>query len=228
MKKHANKLKEANLSPWRYLFSIAAFIATLFLLPAIFKVFQSIWDALAWFYLIMAVLATLIEVIQSRAPLRISVIFPLFISYILRIFAEILLLALALPVIALLFVLGPVMFFVCFVSLGLVVMYFIENILGIDIKGVVVPYGGLTALGALAAMLISGFAFFRSLGKTDRLMDSWLDKVVDAFLFINNLGRRGKKKPGSTRESVDNASTKKSGDDKNYCHQGKKAPRIYF
>jgi hypothetical protein len=197
MKKHADKLKGASLSPWRYLLSIAAFIATLFLLPAVFKGSQSIWDALAWFYLAMAVLATFIDVIQGRARLNIKVIFLLFISYILRIFAEILLLALALPVIALLFVLGPVMFFVCFVSLGLVVMYFIENILGIDIKGVTVPYGGLTALGALAAMLISSFVFFRFLGKTDRLMDSWLDKIVDAFLFINNLGRRGKQKPDS-------------------------------
>jgi hypothetical protein len=143
----------------------------------------------------MAALATFIDVIQGRAPLRISVIFPLFLSYLLRIFAEILLLAFALPVIALLFVLGPVMFLVCFVSLGMVVMYFIENILGIDIKGVVVPFGGLTALGALVAMLISGFVLFRFLGKTDRLMDSWLDKIVDAFLFINNLGRRGKQKP---------------------------------
>ncbi|UCH92572.1 MAG: hypothetical protein JSV88_20060, partial [Candidatus Aminicenantes bacterium] len=198
MKKHADKLKEASLSPWRYLLSIVAFIATLFLLPAVFKGSQSIWDALAWFYLAIAALATFIDVIQGRARLHIKVIFPLFISYILRIFAEILLLALALPVIALMFVLGPVMFFVCFVSLGMVVMYFIENILGIDIKGVVVPYGGLAALGALAAMLISGFVFFRFLGKTDRLMDSWLDKIVDAFLFINNLGRRGKQKPDST------------------------------
>jgi hypothetical protein len=195
IKKHANKLKGANLGPWRYLLSIAAFIATLFLLPAVFKGSQSIWDALAWFYLAMAGLATLIDLIQGRARLNIKVLFLLFISYLLRIFAEILLLALALPVIALLFVLGPVMFFVCFVSLGLVVMYFIENILGIDIKGVVVPYGGLTALGALAAMLISGFVLFRFLGKTDRLMDSWLDKIVGAFLFINNPGRRGKQEP---------------------------------
>jgi hypothetical protein len=134
-------------------------------------------------------------VIRGRARLRISVIFPLFIYYILRIFAEILLLALSLPVIALMFVLGPVMFLVCFVSLGLVVMYFIENILGIDIKGVIVPYGGLTALGALAAMLISGYVLFHFIDKTDRLMDSWLDKIVAAFLFINNLGRRGKQKP---------------------------------
>jgi hypothetical protein len=195
IKKHANKLKEASLSPWRYLLSIAAFIATLFLLPAVFKGSQSIWDALAWFYLIMAAVATFIEVIQGRARLRISVIVPLFISYILRIFAEILLLALALPVIALIFVLGPVMFFVCFVSLGMVVMYFIEAILSIDIEGVTVPYGGLTALGALAAMLISGFVFFCFLGKADRLMDFWLDKIVTAYLFINNLGRRGKQEP---------------------------------
>ena len=48
MKKHADKLKEASLSPWRYLLSIVAFIATLFLLPAVFKGSQSIWDALAW------------------------------------------------------------------------------------------------------------------------------------------------------------------------------------
>lgn len=195
MKKHTDKLKGANLSPWRYLLSIAAFIATLFLLPAVFKGSQSIWDGLAWFYLIMAAAAAVIDVIQGRAPLRIKVIFLLFISYLLRIFAEILLLALALPVIALLFVLGPVMFLVCFVSLGMVVMYFIENILGIDIKGVVVPYGGLTALGALAAMLISGFVLFRFIDKTDRLMDSWLDKIVGIFLFINNQGRRGKQKP---------------------------------
>lgn len=206
MKKHADKLKGANLSPWRYLLSIAAFIATLFLLPAIFKGSQSIWDALAWFYLIIAAAATLIDVIQGRARLHIKVIFPLFISYLLRIFAEILLLALALPVIALVFVLGPVMFFVCFVSLGMVVMYFIEEILGIDIKGVTVPFGGLTALGALAAMLIPGFVLFRFLGKTDRLMDSWLDKIVAAFLFINNLGRR-KQEPGNTGESADNNTT---------------------
>jgi hypothetical protein len=32
--------------------------------------------------------------------------------------------------------LSPVMFFICFVSLGLVVMYFIEEISDIDIKGV--------------------------------------------------------------------------------------------
>jgi hypothetical protein len=192
MKKHADKLKEASLGPWRYLLSIVAFIATLFLLPAVFKGSQSIWDALAWFYLIMAAAATVIDVIQGRARLNIKVIFLLFISYLLRIFAEILLLALALPVIALVFVLGPVMFFVCFVSLGMVVMYFIVEILGIDIKGVVVPYGGLTALGALAAMLISGFVLFRFTGKTDRWMDFWLDKIVDAFLFINNPGRRGK------------------------------------
>ncbi len=195
MKKHADKLKEASLSPWRYLLSIAAFIATLFLLPAIVKGSQSIWDALAWFYLIMAAAAAVIDVIQGRAPLRISVIFPLFLSYLLRIFAEILLLALALPVLALLFVLGPVMFLVCFVSLGMVVMYFIENILGIDIKGATVPFGGLTALGTLAAMLISGFVLFRFIDKTDRLMDSWLDKIVGIFLFINNRGRRGKQKP---------------------------------
>jgi hypothetical protein len=143
----------------------------------------------------MAAMATFIEVIQGRARLRISVIFPLFLSYILRIFAEILLLALALPVIELIFVLGPVMFFVCFVSLDLVVMYFIEEILSIDIKGVTVPYGELTALGALVVMLISGFVFFRFLDKTDRLMDFWLDKIVTAFLFINNLGRRGKQEP---------------------------------
>ncbi|MGD2087890.1 MAG: hypothetical protein PVH61_17060 [Candidatus Aminicenantes bacterium] len=191
MKKHADKLKEASLSPWRYLLSITAFIATLFLLPAIVKGSQSIWDALAWFYLIMAAAAAVIDVIQGRAPLRISVIFPLFISYILRIFAEILLLALALPVIALMFVLGPVMFLVCFVSLGMVVMYFIKEILGIDIKGVTVPFGGLTALGALAAMLISGFVLFRFIDKTDRLMDFWLDKIVAAFLFINNRRRPG-------------------------------------
>ncbi|MCK5128199.1 MAG: hypothetical protein KAR42_18225, partial [candidate division Zixibacteria bacterium] len=102
---------------------------------------------------------------------------------------------------------GPVMFFVCFVSLGLVVMYFIEEILGIDFKGVIVPYGGLMALGALAAMLISGFVFFRFYDKTDRLMDSWLDKIVDAYLFINNRGRRGKQKPDSTRESADNTTS---------------------
>jgi hypothetical protein len=196
IRKHANKLKEASLSPWRYLLSIGAFIATIFLLPAVFKGSQSIWDALAWFYLIMAAMATFIEVIQDRARRRFSVIFPLFLSYILWIFAEILLLALALPVIALMFILGPVMFFVCFVSLGMVVMYFIEEILSIDIKGVTVPYGGLTALGALVAMLISGFVFFCVLGKTERLMDFWLDKIVAAFLFINNLGRRGKQKPG--------------------------------
>jgi hypothetical protein len=197
MKKHADKLKGASLGPWRYLLSIIAFIATLLLLPAVFKGSQSIWDTLAWFYLIMAAMATFIEVIQGRARLNIKVIFLLFISYLLRIFAEILLLALSLPLIMLMFVLGPVMFFVCFVSLGLVVMYFIENILGIDFKGVVVPYGGLTALGALAAMLISGFVFFRFIDKTDRLMDCWLDKIVDAFLFINNLGRRGKQKHNS-------------------------------
>lgn len=192
MKKHADKLKGASLSPWRYLLSIAAFTATLFLLPAIFKGSQSIWDALAWFYLIMAAAAAVIEVIQGRAPLRISVIFRLFISYLLRIFAEILLLALSLPLIVLMFVMGPVMFFVCFVSLGMVVMYFIVMILGIDIKGVVVPYDGLTALGALAAMLISGFVLFRFIDKTDRLMDSCLDKIVDVFLFINNPGHRSK------------------------------------
>jgi hypothetical protein len=194
MKKHADKLKEASLGPWRYLLSIVAFTATLLLLPAVFKGSQSIWDALAWFYLIMAAVSTVIEVIQGRAPLRISVIFRLFISYLLRIFAEILLLALSLPLIALMFILGPVMFFVCFVSLGIVVMYFIVVVLGIDIKGVVVPYGGLTALGALAAMLISGFMFFRFIDKTDRLMDYYLDKIVDAFLFINNLGRRSNQK----------------------------------
>jgi hypothetical protein len=200
MKKHADKLKGASLSPWRYLLSIAAFTATLFLLPAIFKGSQSIWDALAWFYLIMAAAAAVIEVIQDRAPLRISVIFRLFISYFLRIFAEILLLALSLPLIILMFVLGPVMFFVCFVSLGMVVMYFIVVILDIDIKGVVVPYGGLTALGALAAMLISGFVLFRFIDKTDRLMDYCLDKIVDVFLFINNLGCRSKQKPGNGKE----------------------------
>jgi len=196
MKKHADKLKEASLSPWRYLLSIAAFIATLFLLPAIIKGSHSIWDALAWFYLIMAAAAAVIDVIQGRARLRISVIFPLFLSYLLRIFAEILLIALALPVLALLFILGPVMFLVCFVSLGMVVMYFIENILGIDIKGATVPFGGTTALAALAAMLISGFVLFRFIDKTDRLMDFWLDKIVGAFLFINNRGRRNKQEPG--------------------------------
>jgi hypothetical protein len=200
MKKYADKLKEASLGPWRYLLSIVAFIATLLLLPAVFKGSQSIWDALAWFYLIMAAVAAVIEVIQGRAPLRISVILRLFISYLLRIFAEILLLALSLPLIVLMFILGPVMFFVCFVSLGMVVMYFIVVILGINIKGVVVPYGGLTALGALAAMLISGFVLFRFIDKTDRLMDSWLDKIVDAFLFINNLGSRSKQKPGNGKE----------------------------
>ena len=196
MKKHADKLKEASLSPWRYLLSIAAFIATLFLLPAIIKGSHSIWDALAWFYLLMAAAAAVIDVIQGRAPLRISVIFPLFLSYVLRLFAEILLIALALPVLALMFVLGPVMFFVCFVSLGMVVMYFIENILGIDIKGATVPFGGMTALAVLAAMLISGFVLFRFIDKTDRLMDFWLDKIVGAFLFINNRGRRNKQEPG--------------------------------
>lgn len=196
MKKHAEKLKEASLSPWRYLLSIAAFTATLFLLPAIVKGSHSIWDALAWFYLLMAAAAAVIDVIQGRAPLRISVIFPLFLSYVLRLFAEILLIALALPVLALMFVLGPVMFLVCFVSLGMVVMYFIENILGIDIKGATVPFGGTTALGALAAMLISGFVLFRFIDKTDRLMDFWLDKIVGAFLFINNRGRRNKHEPG--------------------------------
>jgi hypothetical protein len=35
-------------------------------------------------------------------------------------------------------------------------------------------------------------------------MDSWLDKIVDAFLFINNRGRRGKQKPDHTRESAGN------------------------
>jgi hypothetical protein len=196
MKKHADKLKEASLSPWRYLLSIAAFIATLFLLPAIIKGSQSIWDALAWFYLLIAGATAVIDVIQGRAPLRISVIFPLFLSYVLRLFAEILLIALALPVLALMFVLGPVMFFVCFVSLGMVVMYFIENILGIDIKGATVPFGGMTALAALAAMLISGFVLFRFIDKTERLMDFWLDKIVAAFLFINNRGRRNKQEPG--------------------------------
>jgi hypothetical protein len=198
MKKQADKLKAANLGPWRYLLSIAAFIVTLFFLPAVFKGSHSFWDGLSWFYLIIAALATLIDVIQGRVSWRVKLLIPLFLSYLLRIFLEILLMVLALPVLALMFVLGPVMFIIGMVSLGMVVMYVIEVLLGIDIKGASVPYGGLTALAALAAMLISGYVFFRFLDKSEGLLDLWLDKIIDVFLFFNLLGKPRQAQPGQS------------------------------
>lgn len=201
IKKHADKFKEANVGPWRYLLSIVAFLATLFLLPAVFKGSRSFWDGLSWFYLIVAALATLIDVIQGRIPLRITVIFGQFISYVMRILMEVLLIILALPVMALFFIMGPVMFFVFFVSLAMVLAYFVEVILGIDVRGIVVSYDGYTALAALVALPISGYVFYRAI-KAENLMDSCIEKIVDVFLFINKLGRRDKPNPGDTEEPV--------------------------
>ncbi len=193
MQRQAEKLKRAEVGVWRYLLSIAVFIGFIFLLFPIIGGSQNIWDAFAWFYLAAAAVATIIDALQGNVPLRPDKIFLRFTGYVFKLFAEVLLIALCIPVLALVFILGPLMCFVCLLGLGLSVMYVIVVVLGINIKGVVITYGGLFALGAFAASVISGLVFFTGMDRGDRLMEAWVDKVTDVFLFLNNRGKRGEK-----------------------------------
>jgi hypothetical protein len=195
IRKNLEKVKDADIKPWRMIVSIIVFIGALLTLPAIVKGSTGIWDFFAWFYLVMAAAAAVIDVIQGAVPLRFNSIVTAFLGYTYRLFMELVLIALCLPAIALMFILGPVMFLAFFVSLGCLVMYFLLVILKIDIKGVVPRESGIEALIELGVLLVSGFALF-NLFKTQKLFEYLLGKIIDGFLFVERLGR-GRKKVGS-------------------------------
>ena len=187
--KNVEKVKGADIKPWRMVISVMVFIGALFTLPALVKGSAGIWDFFAWFYLVMAAAAAIIDVIQGAVPLRFSSIANAFLGYVYRLFMESVLIALCLPVIVLMFILGPVMFLAFFVSLGCLIMYFLLVILKLDIKGVVPRESGIEALIELGVLLVSGYAIF-NINKTEKLFSYLLDKVIDGFLFVERLGRK--------------------------------------
>ena len=124
------RVKDAGVKPWRMLLSIIFFVFTIIMLPKIFEQGVGPLDSFAWFYLAMALLATLIDVIQGNVQFRIGLIISTFLGYMFRMFLEVALIILSIPVIVLVFFLGPVMIIIFFVSSVILVVYFIESVLG--------------------------------------------------------------------------------------------------
>jgi len=82
------------------------------------------------------------------------------------------------------------MAFVFLISLGGLIFYTIEVILGIDIKGMTVRHPWWVALLEIAAIIISGTTFFYILKKEDGLIERYLDWAAALYTSIVNLGRK--------------------------------------
>lgn len=183
-KQRIQKMKDSGFRPWRLLLSIALFLIALIAIPGLgAKYIKNPINFFVFFFLAFQALAVVIDVAQGRLPCKIAVIFKVFLQYVLGTLLQILALLLCLPVIAVTFFWGPFMMLVFFVgSVGLVV-YFIEGVLGIDIKGVVSFVKGVEVLITLAVVLVSGFLLSR-LSWADKFFNLWIDKVTDLIVFL--------------------------------------------
>lgn len=188
-KKQIEKFKGPDFSPWRMLVSIALFIGGIFSLPYAAKHMENPINFYVFFFLFFQALAVVISVVQKRIPFKASVMFTVFLRYVFGTFLQLLALALCVPLIGIMFFLGPVMFLLFFLALVGVVVFFIEEILRIDIKGVHSFLNWYQSLIALGVIFLTGSALIKR-EWIEKFFDLWIDKVTDLIVFLET----GKKK----------------------------------
>lgn len=192
-KKQIEKFKGPGFSPWRILASIALFIGGIFTLPYAAKYFDHPINFYVFFFLFFQALAVVISVVQGHIPFKASVMFTVFLRYVFGTLLQLLALALCVPLLAIMFFLGPVMFMLFFLALVGVIVFFIEEILRIDIKGVSSFLNWYQSLIALGVIFLSGLALVKR-DWIEKFFDLWIDKVTDLIVLLET----GKKNSPST------------------------------
>lgn len=128
--------------------------------------------------------AVLIDFLQGnhKATFRNFVI--LWSGYLFMTLINLVIWVLLIPIIALQFLLGPVAFFVGFMSLATLLIYFVQHILGFDWVGhPPTPQTAKWAMVGLTACLAAfGLVYYwvkKNINPEDILIDFWIDKVAD-------------------------------------------------
>jgi hypothetical protein len=201
-KQQLEKFKGPDFQPWRILASIALFTGGIFLLPYASQHFENPINYYVFFFLFFQALAMVIDVVQGRIPLKPPVMFMVFLRYVFGTFLQLLALALCVPLIAILFFLGPVMFLLFFLALVGVLVFVIEEILRIDIKGVHSFLNWYQALIASGVIYLTGLSLFKR-EWIEKFFDLWLDKVTDLIVFLET-GKKKRPPAPPESETVDN------------------------
>ncbi|MEZ4884594.1 MAG: hypothetical protein R3E32_07715 [Chitinophagales bacterium] len=140
-----------------------------------------------FFFLVLYVgaqlLATIIDFLQSRYRLTFKNFFILWSGYLFMTLVNLLLLILTIPALILQFIIGPVAFFVGFISLATLILYFVQHILGFDWVGhppdTQAAKYALIGLGACLGLF--GLVYYwvsRNIHPENLLIDFWIDHVV--------------------------------------------------
>ena len=190
-KKRATKLKRSGLRPWRMIASIILFIAAFIFFPYRAIHANSSLILIAGFFLFFQGTAVAVDLLQGRIPLKPKTILTVFSRYVWGTFLEILFVLFILPVIAIEMVLSPFMSIVFLLSIFGLILFFVEEVLKIDIKGVISFLKGPQTLLALGVMLASGFILTKQ-AWLERFIDNWVDKAGDIIVFIETGQRKEK------------------------------------
>ncbi len=182
-----DRLKEINLGE---IAAIVVFMAGLF---SFYHLRDSIavWDIspnLQAFVLLTALyfgaqlLAAIIDFLQGHHRFTPKNLLILWSAYLFRTMINLLFLVAIFPIIILQFVLGPVTFFVFFIAAATLLIYFVQNILGIDWVGNPPTIETAKwALGGLAACFaVFGLVYYwssKEINPETLLIDFWIDKV---------------------------------------------------
>ena len=188
-KKRIEKIKDAHISFWRLPVSIVVFVAGFFSFFFLAEKIKNPWDLVAFFFLFFQALAVVVGVVRGDIPFKAGPIINHFLWYVFSTFLQLLLIILILPTILIEMILFQFMIVVSLVGFACLVVYFIEIILGIDIKGVVVPFNnGTQVLLTLGAVIVSSFIVYKN-SWVKRFIDAWVDKATDLIVFLET-GRK--------------------------------------
>ncbi len=172
--------------------AIAVFMVGLWLFFA-FGDWLSVWKIDGYFktflfffvlYVGAQLLATLIDFLQGKHKATFKNFIILWSGYLFMTLINLLILVLLIPMMALQFLLGPVVFFVGFISLATLVIYFVQNILGFDWVGhpptpEVAKYAMIGLLFCLGAFGLVYYWVKNNIHPEDKLIDFWIDKLAD-------------------------------------------------
>ena len=179
--------KEIDPSTLQWIATIVVFIGGVILFTKFSKKITNPILSFLLFYFAIAAMSVIIDLVQQNISLGIIPIIKGFLGYCTLMFLKLLYIGLTLPIILFYLISGPFMIGLAVVSLAMILAYFFEVILKIDLKFVNAPaIPGSQALIWLAAFIVSTttLIFYK---KTEYIFNLGIVKLAELMEYVSKV-----------------------------------------